>query len=145
MDTVAPFIKSEVKEGVIYGRGACDAKGQISAMINTVLELEQPLQEKIGLLFVVGEETNSLGAKAIKNMGLKPDFFINGEPTGNKLVHAQKGVYFFEIIAHGKSSHSGYPENGTSAIEILLNFLDDVRKHPWFNNIKELALCRIIQ
>lgn len=134
MDTVAPFIKSKVKNDTIFGRGACDAKGQITAMIQTVFDLDENLKEEVGLLFVVGEETNSIGAKSIKKMIITPDYFINGEPTGNKLVHAQKGVFFFEAVAHGKSSHSGYPENGVSAIEILLDFFNKIRNYSWPKN-----------
>lgn len=134
MDTVAPFIKAEVTGDTIYGRGACDAKGQISAMIIAALALPKLVKEKVGLLFVIGEETNSLGAKSVEKMKIKPKYFINGEPTENKLVHAQKGVYFFEAIAYGKSSHSGYPDNGTSAIHILLDFFVKIKQHSWPKN-----------
>ena len=58
MDTVAPFIPSRIENEIVYGRGACDAKGIIAAMIYAVLNLEKEFQENVGLLFVVGEEVD---------------------------------------------------------------------------------------
>lgn len=134
MDTVAPFIHSHIEKDKIFGRGACDAKGIMASMIYAVLTLEKDVRDRVGLLFVVGEETDSIGAKtAVKNI-YKPRFFINGEPTENKLVHAQKGTYFFEVKACGKASHSGYPEHGESAIDKLLIFLGKLKKYNWPKN-----------
>lgn len=131
MDTVAPFFPARETDGVIFGRGACDAKGQIAAMIYTFIQLKENIRMRTGLLFVIAEETNSIGAKTVNKMGLKPDYFINGEPTGNKLVHAQRGVFFFEAIAKGTASHSGYPEYGSSAIDLLIEFIAKIRSHKW--------------
>jgi acetylornithine deacetylase len=134
MDTVAPFIKAHITDNAVYGRGACDAKGQIAAMVFAYFQLEINMRKKCGLLFVIAEETNSIGAKAVEHMNISPRYFINGEPTGNKLVHAQRGVFFFEAIAKGKASHSGYPEHGQSAIDILLEFLNKIKSHHWPEN-----------
>lgn len=131
MDTVAPFIPSSVNNMRIYGRGSCDAKGIIAAMIQAFLELAEAQRERSGLLFVVGEETDSIGAKSLKEQEIIPRYFINGEPTGNKLVRAQKGTFMFKVSAKGKASHSGYPEYGRSAVETLLDYLNDLRNYKW--------------
>ena len=136
MDTVAPFIPSRIENDMIYGRGACDAKGIISAMIYALLNLEKELQGKVGLLFVIGEEVDSIGAKEAVKSGIKPKHFVNGEPTENKLVRAQKGTYLFEVSATGKASHSGYPEYGSSAIHTLMEYLESVKNYPWPENEK---------
>src|SRR6201985_189453 len=85
MDTVPPFIPSSEDEQNIYGRGACDAKGIIAAQIAAAERLREA-GVKVGLLFVVGEERDSGGAKTAN---LKPKgsrFIINGEPTDNRLA-----------------------------------------------------------
>ena len=134
MDTVAPFIPASIKNDKIFGRGACDAKGIIAAMIYSILNLEENLRENVGLLFVVGEEVDSIGAKTAAKSEIQPEYIINGEPTGNKLVHAQKGTYLFQVSAIGKATHSGYPEHGSSAIETLIRYLDKVRNYQWPEN-----------
>ena len=144
MDTVAPFIRARLSEGVLYGRGACDAKGIMASMIYAIAGLEKELQEKAGLLFVVGEEVDSIGAKTAAQGGLSPRYFINGEPTGNTLVHAQKGTSLFEVKATGKAAHSGYPEYGSSAIDTLLQYLDRLKTYNWpENNILGKTLINI--
>lgn len=131
MDTVAPFIPASIKNKRIYGRGACDAKGIIAAMIQAFIQMDEQFRKRTGLLFVVGEETDSIGARNLKSTGVIPRYFINGEPTGNKLVRAQKGTFMFRISVKGQASHSGYPEYGRSAIETLLDRLNELRNHPW--------------
>jgi len=134
MDTVAPFFPARIDNGSLYGRGSCDAKGIIASMIYALLGLEDNFKKNVGLLFVVGEEVDSIGAKTAAKNSAQPKFLINGEPTENKLVHAQKGTYLFEVTAKGKSAHSGYPEYGLSAIHIMLQYLDRLQKHTWPEN-----------
>jgi acetylornithine deacetylase len=134
MDTVAPYIPARLENGILYGRGACDAKGIMAAMVYALFGLEKELQNRTGLLFVVGEEVDSIGAKTAAKSGLSPRYFINGEPTENKLVHAQKGTCLFEVNTKGKAAHSGYPEYGSSAIDILLQYLDRLKNYSWPEN-----------
>jgi acetylornithine deacetylase len=129
IDTVPPWIASREDESKIYGRGACDTKGIIAAMLAAAIRLKRD-DLPIGLLFVVGEERNSLGARTANNFPLhpKPKYLINGEPTENRLAIASKGALRVEITARGKMAHSAYPHLGESAVEKLLDALGRVRK-----------------
>ena len=112
----------------IWGRGACDTKGIIAAMIAAAEQLLESGKRNFGLLFVVGEERNSAGASDGGAHGRGSRFLINGEPTGNKLALGSKGALRYEIIARGSMAHSAYPELGESAIEKLLDALDRIRR-----------------
>jgi acetylornithine deacetylase len=125
---VPPFIPSSEDETHIWGRGACDVKGLIAAMIKAVEALLAQGTRGFALLFVVGEERNSLGALEAAKHSYGSKFIINGEPTGNKLALGSKGALRHQIVAKGRMAHSAYPELGESAIEKLLNALDRIRK-----------------
>jgi len=126
MDTVPPFIPSSEDSENIYGRGACDAKGIIAAQIAACQRLKKD-GAAVGMLFVVGEERDSQGAKVANENSLGSRFLINGEPTENKIALASKGALRVEISATGKMAHSAYPELGESAIEKVLTVLDRLR------------------
>ncbi len=130
MDTVPPFIPSREDDEHIWGRGACDTKGIIAAMICAAEELLAAGTRNFGMLFVVGEERNSAGALAAANISRGSRYLINGEPTENKLASGSKGALRYEIVARGRMAHSAYPELGESAIEKLLNALDRIRRVP---------------
>ncbi|HKW56001.1 MAG TPA: M20/M25/M40 family metallo-hydrolase [Candidatus Acidoferrum sp.] len=130
MDTVPPFFASREDHEWIHGRGACDAKGIIAAMIAAVEKLLLSGTRNLGLLFVAGEERNSAGAKAAARTPRGSKFLVNGEPTENHLALGCKGGLRFEITAHGKLAHSAYPELGHSAIHVLLDVLSDIRRIP---------------
>jgi acetylornithine deacetylase len=130
MDTVPPFFPSREDDTHIWGRGSCDTKGIIAAMIFAVRELLEAGQRDIGLLFVVGEERNSTGAFAAAKDPRGSKFLINGEPTENKLAIGSKGALRLEFTAGGRMAHSAYPELGESAIEKLLDALQEVRRMP---------------
>lgn len=128
MDTVPPFIHSREDSEHIWGRGACDTKGIIAAMMIAAEDLLQSGVRNFGLLFVVGEERNSAGAIAAARTTRGSRFLINGEPTENKLALGSKGALRYQIVARGKMAHSAYPELGESAIEKLLDALQRVRQ-----------------
>ncbi len=130
VDTVPPFIRSREDEQNIWGRGACDTKGIIAAMICAAERLLRDGQRNFGMLFVVGEERNSAGAYAAAENPRGSRFIINGEPTGNKLALGSKGALRYQILARGRMAHSAYPELGDSAILRLLNSLDRIRQVP---------------
>src|ERR1700683_121262 len=130
MDTVPPFFASSEDERHIPGRGACDAKGIIAAMIEAVRRLLQSGVRGIGLLFVVGEERNSAGAQVAAKNPRGARYIICGEPTENTIAVGSKGILRYEIIAGGRLAHSAYPELGESAIEKLIDVLNDLRRIP---------------
>ena len=119
MDTVPPWFGSGEDDEHIYGRGSCDAKGIIAAQIAAAENLRDS-GIRTGLLFVVGEERDSAGAK-LANLSPKGSrFLINGEPTDNRLALASKGALRASIVASGKMAHSAYPELGESAVDKLV-------------------------
>ena len=130
MDTVPPFFSSREDPEFIWGRGSADAKGIIASMIAAAEKLLDEGARNFGLLFVVGEERNSAGALAAARDPRGSRFLINGEPTDNKLVLAAKGILRYEIEATGRLAHSAYPELGESAIDKLLDALQEIRKIP---------------
>ncbi|MBO0726502.1 MAG: M20/M25/M40 family metallo-hydrolase [Blastocatellia bacterium] len=131
IDTVPPFIGFSEDEKNIYGRGACDAKGVIAAQVFAARKLKEEGVTNIGMLYVVGEEDGSDGAKAANSIPNSNRFLINGEPTESRQAIGAKGALRVAIEARGRTAHSAYPELGESAIEKLLDVLDDVRRHDW--------------
>ena len=129
MDTVPPFIAPSEDDAKIYGRGSCDAKGIIAAQITAAESLRKQGVSDIGLLFTVDEERSSTGAKVANHhqIAAKCEYLINGEPTDNDLAIGSKGAYRVRVKTSGKAAHSAYPEQGDSAIETLLDILEDVR------------------
>src|SRR2546429_2344596 len=126
MDTVPPFIPSSEDATRIYGRGSCDAKGIIAAQIAAAERLRQD-GIHVGLLFLVGEERDSLGAKVANKQSAGSRFLVNGEPTENRIAIASKGTLRVELNAHGRMAHSAYPELGESAIDKLIEALHRLR------------------
>jgi len=130
MDTVPPFFPSREDADFIWGRGSCDAKGILAAMLGATEKLLAAGARNFGLLFVVGEERDSVGAKAAARAPRGSRFLINGEPTENRLALGSKGALRYELIARGKLAHSAYPELGHSAIHTLLDVLQEIRQLP---------------
>lgn len=126
MDTVPPFIPSSEDATRVYGRGSCDAKGIIATQVEAAERLRQE-GIHVGLLFLVGEERDSLGAKRANQNPPSCKFLVNGEPTENRVAIASKGALRVEVIAEGRMAHSAYPELGESAIDKLLTALGRLR------------------
>jgi acetylornithine deacetylase len=126
MDTVPPFIPSSEDEDRLYGRGSCDAKGIIATQI-AVAERLKAEKIYVGLLFLVGEERDSLGAKFANQRAPGSKFLINGEPTENHIAIASKGSLRVQLTASGRMAHSAYPELGESAIDKLIEALHRLR------------------
>jgi acetylornithine deacetylase len=130
VDTVPPYVPLAEDAESIHGRGSCDAKGLAAAMVAAAERLAQRGERRIGLLFVVGEENGSDGARAAAELNPKGRFLINGEPTENRLSIGQKGTLRVDLEASGRAAHSAYPEEGRSAIAALLDTIDRIRKLP---------------
>jgi acetylornithine deacetylase len=130
-DCVPPYFASREERGRLYGRGACDAKGTIVAQIAAAERLRAGGERRIGLLFVVGEERGSDGARLANTAARGSRFLVNGEPTDNRLGKATRGVYRVRIRAAGRAAHSSQPDLGESAIEKLLDVLVELRAIGW--------------
>ena len=130
-DCVPPFIRSEVRDGVLYGRGSCDAKGILAAQVSAVEAMRAGGERRVGLLFVVGEERGSDGATVANADPGGSRFLINGEPTDNRLAVATRGVLRLRLTARGRAAHSAAPEYGESAIDKLLDTLMRMRTLQW--------------
>ena len=133
MDTVPPFIESSEDDEFVYGRGSCDAKGIIAAQIFAAERLRLDDVNDVGLLFTVDEELSSIGAQAVNKHAVAREcqFLINGEPTDNRLATGTKGSVRLIITTEGHAAHSAYPEAGESAIEKLLDILQEIRACEW--------------
>ncbi len=121
----AALLRGSEDADYLYGRGSCDAKGIIAAQVAAAEQL-RAAGEKVALLFLVGEEKDSIGAKTANNFPRGNRFMINGEPTDNRLARASKGTLRLTLRAHGKMAHSAYPELGDSAIHKLIEVLHDL-------------------
>jgi acetylornithine deacetylase len=130
VDTVPPYLPYSEDEDTIRGRGSCDAKGLAAAMIAATERLAAAGERRIGLLFLVGEENGSDGARVAADFGPRGRYLINGEPTENRLSIGQKGSLRVDIRAQGRAAHSAYPEEGASAIAALLDTIDRIRRLP---------------
>ena len=129
MDTVPPYFGCTEDDEFLYGRGTCDAKGILAAQIAAADRLREA-GVKVGLLFLVGEERDSAGAKEANLHPRGSRFLINGEPTENRLALASQGTLRAELWAKGRMAHSAYPELGESAINKLVEALHDVLAMP---------------
>jgi acetylornithine deacetylase len=127
IDCVPPYFPSREQDGLLYGRGACDAKGILATQLAALERLRTNGERRVGLLLVVGEEHGSQGARAANTRTLGSRYLINGEPTDNRLGAATRGVYRLRLIAKGLAAHSSHPEIGDSAIEKLVDALQLLR------------------
>lgn len=130
LDTVAPHLPPRMEGDRLYGRGACDAKGIAAAMLATADRLVKAGERRIDLLFVVGEEKGSDGARAANNLSPTSRFLVNGEPTESKLASGAKGSLRVTVRTRGREAHSAYPHLGQSAIEPLLALLPTLTELP---------------
>lgn len=140
MDTVShlemdidPF-DPVVRDGKLYGRGACDTKGSMAtylAAIASVLRNNRPLRRNV-IFAAVHDEEFSFGGicELIATHDLHDaTFAVVGEPTQLRLIHAHKGLCRFQIHTIGKAAHASMPWLGDSAIFRMADVLNDLRRH----------------
>jgi acetylornithine deacetylase len=130
LDTVPPYVPLREDADSIHGRGSCDAKGLAAAMVAAAERLAARGERRVGLLFLVGEENGSDGARVATDLSPKGRFLINGEPTENRLCIGQKGSLRVDLVATGRAAHSAYPDEGVSAIAALLDTIERIRQLP---------------
>ena len=135
LDTVPPYIPPTFPEGVflslrydadaqIKGRGSCDAKGQVFAIVEACKKLAEAGKTDFGMLLLAGEETGSWGAKAFAKTDFRAEYLVVGEPTDNCMVSASKGTKSFDLKFTGEPFHSGYPQYGVSAVNLFVDFVN---------------------
>jgi acetylornithine deacetylase len=130
LDCVPPYLPLREDATHLHGRGTCDAKGLAAAMVAAAERLRALGEDRVGLLFVVGEENGSDGAQIAGELAPRGRFLINGEPTENRLSIGQKGSLKVVLECRGRAAHSGYPEEGRSAILPLLDTIERIRRLP---------------
>jgi len=143
-----PFALREA-DGKLYGRGACDAKGPMTAMLEAMrLMIETPDLWSGTLMgvFVADEEVGSIGAKTYIKTASAVDFCAVGEPTSCTTVTAHKGSVRPVVRVHGKSAHSGMPDLGVNAVLKSAPLLERIVqehervKHKTHNLVGEASL-----
>jgi acetylornithine deacetylase len=115
------------RDGKIFGRGACDAKGQIAAlwlMLKTLHDLELKPRGEVIIDFVVEEECGGNGTLGVVRNGLSADAAIVLEPTDLQVAHLVRGAVWFEILAAGKAGHSGSPGSTDSALKTAVKAME---------------------
>lgn len=128
LDTVPPYFPPREENGRLYGRGSSDAKGIAAAMLAAAERLAKAGEHRVDLLFVVGEEAGSDGARAANRLSPTSKYLVNGEPTESRLASGAKGSQRVILRFRGKAAHSAYPELGKSAIEPMLELLPTINK-----------------
>jgi acetylornithine deacetylase len=133
IDTVPPWFASYEDDDYLYGRGACDTKGIIAAMIAAGERLRTRGVHDFAFLFVVGEETDSVGAKSanIEFKDLGSEYVVVGEPTESSFARASKGAFTAVVRFEGKAAHSAYPERGDSAINRMVAAITEINAADW--------------
>ena len=124
--SVIPGLTGNLPE-VITGRGSCDAKGQIFAIVEACKKLAEEGKTDFGMLLLAGEETGSWGAKAFAKTDFRAEYLVVGEPTDNCMVSASKGTKSFDLKFTGEPFHSGYPQYGVSAVDLFVEFVNALK------------------
>lgn len=133
LDTVPPWFGPSEDAEYVHGRGACDAKGPAVTMIAAACQLLQGGEERVGLLFTVGEEVDGAGARLAGRELAEPwapEYIIVGEPTGNRFARAHKGVFKGTLRARGVAGHSAQVL-GPSAVHELCGCIADLLDEDW--------------
>jgi acetylornithine deacetylase len=127
IDCVPPFFPSRIEGDRLHGRGACDAKGIVAAQVAAADRLRADGESRVGLVFVVGEERGSDGARRANEAAAGSRFLVDGEPTDNRLGLATRGILRVRLRAIGRAAHSSFPQLGESAIDKLIDALVTLR------------------
>lgn len=127
LDTVPPYVAPKLDGDKLLGRGACDAKGIAAAMLCAAENLATAGEQRVDLLFVVGEEQGSDGARAANQLPATSKFLVNGEPSESKLASGAKGSLRVAVRTRGRAAHSAYAHLGESAIEPMLALLPTIK------------------
>jgi acetylornithine deacetylase/succinyl-diaminopimelate desuccinylase family protein len=133
-----------IKNGKIYGRGACDTKGSVASFFHAFCEFAKdkgaPKETEIIFAGLVDEEFGQAGSRKLAAKGPKAELAIAGEPTNLQVVTAHKGNIWLRLKTKGKAAHGATPENGENAIGLMTSLLQALfhdypqillsKKHP---------------
>jgi acetylornithine deacetylase len=126
--TIDPFVPV-VRDGRLYGRGSCDCKGPMAAMllaIRTVLDEPAPPPATVYFVATGDEEVGAGGARRLMADGFRVDAAVVGEPTDLAVVCAHKGAYRCRIVTKGRAAHSSDPSQGVSAIARMARVVEAI-------------------
>jgi len=123
LDTVPPHVPFERDGDVVRGRGACDAKGPLAALLAAFLAVE-PESGSVTLAVTPDEETDSTGAAALD---LDPDAYVVGEPTDLAVCTSARGRFQFDVELSGVGAHAADPDSGVNAVAALEQALAALR------------------
>jgi acetylornithine deacetylase len=137
LDTVKDSLPIKETASAVFGRGACDTKASVSAMICAAVESKKKNISDFGLVFTVGEEYDFRGAKLAAKLGMP--FAVVGEPTNLDIVNGHYGIIAIKLTAKGKRAHSSEPEKGINALDILFNDIAKIKKIKLQNGSINLA------
>jgi len=128
--TIPPF-EPRIRDGRLYGRGACDTKGPMAAMllaIRTILDEDGHLPVTLHFSATGDEEDGAMGATRLVDSGLPVDAAIVAEPTDMQIVYAHKGACRFRIRLTGKATHSSIPWLGVNAVEAAADMVSVIHR-----------------
>jgi acetylornithine deacetylase/succinyl-diaminopimelate desuccinylase-like protein len=120
--------KPQRKNGRLYGRGACDTKGSVAAMLIALCELAEvgpcPRETEIVFAGMIDEENAQAGSRSLAASGFKADLAIVGEPTRLQVVTAHKGSVWLQLATRGRAAHGAKPHLGKNAIHEMARVVD---------------------
>ncbi len=134
-------LSSEIVDGRLYGRGACDMKGPVSALAETlILYTEERHSKPLVVLATSDEESGCSGAEAVAESGLLKgiSFGVCAEPTNLQVLVGEKGLFWSKVVATGKAAHGSRPEEGDNAIKSCMDAISLITEEPFPFEVDEL-------
>lgn len=128
LDTVPPFIPPKETPTHIIGRGSCDAKSSVAAMIVAGQQAQIAKMNNFGFIFTVGEEIDHIGAREVLKHKLKIPFVVAGEPTNLRIADRHYGVFEAKLIAKGIEAYGAVDEGRLNAIDKMIDALNILDK-----------------
>jgi len=137
MDTVPGKIKVKYRNEKLYGRGAVDAKGPLSAMIMAANYLRNEKSCKVTLAAVVDEEGEGKGIKSLLKQSINPDYAVFGEPSGtSNIIIGYKGSLTLKVSCKTITGHSAAPWLYKNAIEEAYNAWNIIKNIEFKGEVK---------
>ena len=130
-----PF-QAEIRDGSLFGRGACDMKGFIGVVLGQAQAFaDAPLRSPIHVALSYDEEVGCLGIapllRDLADAGIRPDGCVVGEPTSMQMVTAHKGGRMYRCTVHGRAAHSSLTPKGVNAIEYAARVISFIQDLAW--------------